>query len=332
MDIEMMPENHQIHRSKVLVLARGALGDVLMIWPFLAALPAHFGLEAISLIGQGPVLTLLKDQPFVAGIYNHDQADWAGLYLDTPQVSPQLKKIVLSHQIGVVLARRKDDPAAAGLRFLGLDPVVVAPSRPPEDHPQHLVDHLFQVTGIKPLPYPVLIQPPSTGVSAARDFVMENVPSQTPVIILHPGSSSPQKNWPLNRWLALAGMIEEDLKLKPLFLLGPADDYLAESLAKAPTGKPGSGLVMARNPTLRQAAGLISLSQAYIGHDSGLTHLAAGMGRPTLALFGPTNPCHWAPRGPKVAILQAKKYSLADSDLVWPQPVEVLSSLADILN
>jgi ADP-heptose:LPS heptosyltransferase len=49
---------------------------------------------------------------------------------------------------------------------------------------------------------------------------------------------------------------------------------------------------------------LIGQAAVFIGHDSGLTHLAAALGRPTLALFGPSDPEIWGPRGEHVAVVR----------------------------
>jgi heptosyltransferase-3 len=56
---------------------------------------------------------------------------------------------------------------------------------------------------------------------------------------------------------------------------------------------------------IRQFAAFMTTCQAYLGNDSGPTHLAAALGLPTLALFGPTNPQIWSPRGPQVHIIQS---------------------------
>jgi ADP-heptose:LPS heptosyltransferase len=60
-----------------------------------------------------------------------------------------------------------------------------------------------------------------------------------------------------------------------------------------------------RNLTLAQVAALLRRSALYLGNDSGITHLAAAIGAPTVALFGPSDPQKWRPRGKRVAVLHA---------------------------
>ncbi len=59
----------------------------------------------------------------------------------------------------------------------------------------------------------------------------------------------------------------------------------------------------------------MSAASHYIGNDSGITHLAAALGTPTLALFGPTDPAQWAPRGPHVRILHTGEASGSSLDI-----------------
>lgn len=321
-------EFHPPARSKALVLVRGALGDTLMAWPFLAAIPRHFDVEALSLVGQPSSLKLLADQPLIDGIYNHDLADWAGLYLTPPRVPDRLADFVRSHQAGVVLARTNNDPAAAGLKALGLHRLIIAPSRPPAGQEVHLVDHMFACTGLNPIYPPVTIKVSPTWLAEARHYLNRHDTDPRKIIALHPGSSSVSKNWPLPNWLTLADQLHNDFGYTPLIFLGPADDHLALSwILPNQNEKPAPWLV-AHNLPLVLVAGLIGCSRAYVGHDSGLTHLAAGMGIPTVALFGPTQPSQWGPRGPEVVTLQA---SYSGPECRWPSPGKVLAVLVEIL-
>ena len=65
------------------------------------------------------------------------------------------------------------------------------------------------------------------------------------------------------------------------------------------------GRVLARNLPLAQLAALLSRAGLHVGNDAGVSHLAAAVGTPTLALFGPTDPGAWAPVGPAVRVLTA---------------------------
>jgi heptosyltransferase-3 len=105
-------------------------------------------------------------------------------------------------------------------------------------------------------------------------------------IILHPGSGSPGKCWPYFR--ELANRLD-----RVSFLIGPAEPEFD-------TG----AYPRLENLPLREVARELASAQGFIGNDSGITHLAAYLGCPTIAIFGPTDPGVWGPVGRRVTILR----------------------------
>lgn len=118
------------------------------------------------------------------------------------------------------------------------------------------------------------------------------------LIAIHPGAGSALKRWPLHKFQELALRLQTHGDL--LLFEGPADSGLGNDVA----AKLGRGAFLARDLSLRQASALLSLSCVYVGNDSGISHLAAGLRLPCVILFGPTNPQHWAPLGSRVCILR----------------------------
>ena len=102
---------------------------------------------------------------------------------------------------------------------------------------------------------------------------------------IHPFSGSVRKNWPLEKFRALADKLERVMPVK--WCAGEDDPAL-----------PGA----VRIDDLYELACWLAKARLYIGNDSGITHLAAAVGTPVLALFGPTDPEVWAPRGPLVRV------------------------------
>jgi lipopolysaccharide heptosyltransferase III len=114
-----------------------------------------------------------------------------------------------------------------------------------------------------------------------------DVPKSSPrnSVIIHPFSGSRAKNWPLPYYEALASRINA---AKIEWTAGPEEAL--------------DGAIRFRD--LAELATWISGARLYIGNDSGITHLAAAVGIPTLALFGPTDPARWAPLGENVTVLR----------------------------
>ena len=164
----------------------------------------------------------------------------------------------------------KDSAFAENLRKSGIREVFHGSPFPSAGH---AAEHLLRTVN---LPAPEL--PDLWDASSAR-------------VILHPGSGSPSKVWPRFRELALILPHAE-------ILLGPCEERL---------DLPNSRL---ENLSLLQVAEELRHCRLFIGNDSGITHVAAYWGTPTVALFGATDPSVWGPVGRRVNVLH--KSSLAD--------------------
>jgi len=103
---------------------------------------------------------------------------------------------------------------------------------------------------------------------------------QRDFIAIHPFSGSPRKNWPLERYRELARRLDRPVE----WCAGPEEQLV-------------------RIDNLYELACWLATARMYIGNDTGITHLAAAIGVPTIAIFGPTDPAVWAPRGESVQIV-----------------------------
>ena len=117
-------------------------------------------------------------------------------------------------------------------------------------------------------------------------------------IAIHPGSGSPRKNWPSSRFAELLRRLAPG---EPWLLIeGPADADAAAPLRRL------GGAVVHRDLPPRILAALLGRAGVYVGNDSGISHLAAAVGIPTIALFGPTDPEVWSPVGPQVTAIRSQ--------------------------
>lgn len=132
------------------------------------------------------------------------------------------------------------------------------------------------------------------------------------VVAIHPGSGSAKKNWPARRFGTLARRLRDECGFVPVFIFGEADSDVKSALAgvlQEFSDLPGCDLL--------DLASVLSVCRGYVGNDSGITHLAAALGIPAVALFGPTDPAVWGPRGSNVRIVRAPGFPasrMADID------------------
>jgi ADP-heptose:LPS heptosyltransferase len=191
--------------------------------------------------------------------------------------------------------------SAAGLEALGSRArrlVARDPAPPPGGpHASH-----WLAGALEPLGIDAVVEPPPLVFTEAETIDAETATSGLPAgfLAVHPGSGSPAKNWPLDRFREAARQLSP---ARPwLLVLGPAEDDVV----------PPSGALVARSLPLRRLAAVLARAGLFLGNDSGVAHLAAACGTRTLALFGPTDPAQWAPVGRAVRTLRAAAGRLDD--------------------
>lgn len=119
--------------------------------------------------------------------------------------------------------------------------------------------------------------------AAARDQGSE-VTLSRPYALIHPFASGAEKTWPVDRFLAVADMIDRDLALQPVFIPGPGE----------PAGVFGRHRVIPNAP-IPALKSIASNARLFVGNDSGPAHIAAAYSVPCVVIFGPTDPEVWGP-------------------------------------
>jgi lipopolysaccharide export system permease protein len=177
------------------------------------------------------------------------------------------------------------------------------------DPTRHVVEQIGSALG--------LAEPPAPRIeldAASRAEAAALVPEDgRPLLALAPGAASVGKRWPSARWPELAQRLTGDeLRDARIVLLGAGTD--AAITAQIAAALPGATDLADRTRPL-VAAALLERASLYVGNDSGLTHLAAAIGCPTLALFGPGLPRRYRPWGDRAAYAIAHDDPLRTTDL-----------------
>jgi len=127
------------------------------------------------------------------------------------------------------------------------------------------------------------------------------------LVVIQPGSGGAKKCWHLENFLAVAKELDSR-SVEIVFLLGPAE---MDRFSDAKIKKIGSVGRCLTDLSLTQVLGLLSCVDGFIGNDSGITHLAAGLGVRTYSIFGPTNPAVYKSIGPAVTVFTGSTASFA---------------------
>jgi len=132
-----------------------------------------------------------------------------------------------------------------------------------------------------------------------EDYMQREALLFKPLLVIAPGSGGLDKNWPVPAFSRVAEWWQANTNGSVVTLLGPAEEERGGAPDLA------SKSLMLRGVSLAQAAVALARCDVYVGNDSGISHLAGAVGAPTLALFGPSDPLQWAPRGARVTVLRA---------------------------
>ena len=138
----------------------------------------------------------------------------------------------------------------------------------------------------------------------------------------HVGSGSSAKNWPAPYWSTLAAKLEQQFD-ELLLVSGEADEV---STAEFLRTYRGSKLKVRSNLSILDLAQELATADLFIGHDTGVTHLAAALSVPTISLFGPTDSMIWCPLGENVTMVASEDGLMASIavERVWDAVERVL--------
>ncbi|MBA2524746.1 MAG: lipopolysaccharide heptosyltransferase II [Pyrinomonadaceae bacterium] len=127
-------------------------------------------------------------------------------------------------------------------------------------------------------------------------------PLATPAVVaLCPGSiNSRAKRWPAERYAALADSLIDELNAEVLLIGSPEELGVSQEVSQRMRNKP---ILMTGETSLAQVAAVLSLVDLLVTNDTGPAHIASGLGRPTLVIFGPTNPLTTRPFPPTAEIV-----------------------------
>lgn len=286
---------------QILVLRGGALGDFIVTLPLLVALRAHWPQARIELVGNRTAAELAVRRGVLDAAHSQAESRWAALY------GADALPDSLAHWLGgfdLVLSFWPDPegdlarhfPRHAAQRFITVPalPTTVAPAA------AHFSAPLREL-GLALPPRFVRIEAERI-IAGMHDKAAKHGPIRR--VAVHPGSGSPRKNWPAERWHDVIGKVQAPIVL----LLGETelehwDEAGLRGAGFGPRLDDGS-LTLAANFPLEALVDELGRCDLFLGHDSGISHLAAACGLRCVLLFGSTDPAVWAPPAAHVHILQ----------------------------
>ncbi|MEO6873745.1 MAG: glycosyltransferase family 9 protein [Opitutaceae bacterium] len=138
-------------------------------------------------------------------------------------------------------------------------------------------------------------------------------------VLLHPGSRSPYRIWPPERFAAVCDRLQDELNAQVFVVAGPGEQALVKQIREHAKSHL---IALEQQLTVGQFAGLLAQFDLFLCHDSGPMHIAAAVGTPVVALFGSQNATIWRPLGPRQTVLQTTLPCVCLGTAATPTPCE----------
>jgi heptosyltransferase III len=279
-------------QKKLLIIHQGALGDIVILFPAITRLKERFSrIDAIFKKSLGELALSLK---LIFKAYPAEAAFFSSMF--SQKVDPYAVEIL--HSYDEILVFSYSQELEGRIREIAGNKVQRIPPRPDTHSNIHILNHILEK-----LSESGLIDDPDPPESDYYSRLIENetriyLPDSSK-IILHPGSGSIRKNWPPSHFIELFKMLKSR-KMAPEILLGPAEQNLYEIFARSLPAE--SKIHILTN--LCDLITILKQSIGVIGNDSGVSHLSAFLGIPTVVIFGPSDPKRWKPFGRSVAVVR----------------------------
>jgi heptosyltransferase-2 len=298
--------------NRILVIRGGAIGDFVLTLPALRLLREGFPAAHIEILGSKHIAVLAEIGGYANAIRSIEYAPLSRFFISNGELTPELIEYFSSFQQIVSYLFDPDQIFAANLKRCGVRNLLTgSPKITGEEHAARQL--------ARPIEHLALcLDDP-----AAMITLNENAPVDRPAIAIHAGSGSETKNWPLDRFVEVARALLLPNEKQKLILVGGEADR--KRIADLRAALPNERIEIAQDLSLPELARVLRGCGFFLGHDSGISHLAAAVGTRSLLLFGPTDPAIWAPANPQVRVLRS-----ADGTMRGIGIAQVLAALREL--
>lgn len=285
-------------QPSILVIRGGAIGDFLLTLPALRLLREGFPDCRMEIVGYRHICAVAEGRFYADAVRSIEYAPMAGFFNPRSQLDPELSAYFASFGQVISYLFDPDGYFAGNLKRCGVKNLICGDPRISDSaHATRQLARPMESLALFLEDSSAEIFPSAEDMAAAERLLAGHRP---PFVAVHPGSGSSTKNWPLPAWKEFLSKLC-DTGATILVASGEGDtDRVLELQAAF-----GDRLVFLENLPLPLLGAVLQCCEFFVGHDSGISHLAAAAGTECLLLFGPTDPAVWAPANPDVHVLRA---------------------------
>lgn len=289
----------------ILIIRNGAIGDTIVMSVVYQALRRHYPKAHIEVMGPVERLQIINTPGLLNGLTSFELPGFWKFFSHDAQLPKNL--IEYFKQFDVILAYCFDPDGVLinNLCKTGAANVYRFDPFPPDSSAMHITTYLLRTLEVLGIYEKDIIPHIAVHESEYR------IPGTSERLIgIHPGSGSAEKRWTSENFVGLFEQLLKMPDIKIALIAGPADENMIESItSKMTVSQP---ITLWNNLPLPLLAARLQACALYIGNDSGISHLAAALNMPTIAIFGPSNPDIWQPVGKEVVVLKGNGSSYCE--------------------
>jgi lipopolysaccharide heptosyltransferase III len=287
--------------NRILVIRGGAIGDFILTLPALKALRDAYPQAHMEFLGYKHIAVLAENRFYAQAVRSIEYGALSSFFAANSKLPAELANYFASFDLIISYLYDPDGIFDNSLRRCGVENLIQGPAK--IDNSVHAARQLAKPVdelGTEVVDLAAKIFPSAEDRQFALYF-LRDLPR--PILAIHPGSGSKKKNWPLENWIELGNDLfaRESFRGSILVISGEADHAQVARLEELWENE---RVAFAKDLQLVHLAALVENS-IFVGHDSGISHLAAAAGAKCILLFGPTNPEVWAPKNENVQMIQA---------------------------
>lgn len=300
---------------RILIIKPSSLGDIIHALPILAGLRQAYPHAHIAWVVANSFASLLEGHPLLNEVIRFDRARFGRMWR-SPRVFADFWRFVLE-------VRRQRFDMAIDLQGLirsgllsffcgartrigfadareGASWLYTRRIRPPRQA-EHAVERIIALgedlgLTMRPARFPLAIT--AAERSMARGLTRESSADSTPIVAVIPGARWPSKLWQASKYVEIVRKLSQE-GMRCVLLGAPSDRALADEICR---GVQGNVVDLVGRTTLRELVAVIESARAVVCQDSGPMHIAAALNKPTVAVFGPTNPARTGPYSPAARV------------------------------
>ncbi len=298
-------------RGRVLFVRGGAVGDFVLTLPAIRAFRASYPENEIHLLGYPKIAELGVAAGIVDQVHALEDPELAEFFIPRARATRELplrwSSFFAGFDVVVSYLFDPDEIWLENVKSCGVETFLPGNSKL-ETHPEagHAAEQL-----LTPLNALAVFWDPIECRKPFR-FARDPLPREER-LVMPVGSGSAMKNWGFSNWVALAAQLQEQFcpQLQLTIPIGEAEEERLPEL-EGLLKEVGVKAELLLHEPLTELALLLERSIAYVGHDTGLSHLAGAAGCSGIALFGPTSPDVWSPVGQSIQVMQATGGQMAN--------------------